>query len=419
MADRDIDVVILGATSVTGRRTSQYLHQRAADTGQTWAAAARDPEKLDRILAEDGVTGATTIAADVTDDESLARLAERAKVVLNLVGPYTLHGRPVIAACIENGAHYVDLTGEMPFARRVIRDFDEAAKAARVKVVQVCGFEALPPDLGVALAAQTARERHDEDLTEAELEMRTLKMPPGMPRATDVLSGGTMQSLAEAVGDEDSAALTDPACLVFDEASAQEIRRVSPISVMPRRNSQGATIGPMAPAAFINPAIIQRSAALSDPPRPPLRYREGTALDGGLATLPLRLAAVAGLSATQAGAAAIANASDGMRGRASSFLRRALPGSGFGPAADRLEGWLWRMDVRGRTASGKVVHVGIEGDGHPGYLATSRMLGEAGLLLAEDSATPDRAGCLTPALALGTAEIGRFDKAGLRFSVSS
>jgi hypothetical protein len=47
------------------------------------------------------------------------------------------------------------------------------------------------------------------------------------------------------------------------------------------------------------------------------------------------------------------------------------------------------------------------------------MLGEAGLLLAEAGLTPDRAGCLTPATALGTASLDRFERARLRFSVTA
>jgi hypothetical protein len=46
------------------------------------------------------------------------------------------------------------------------------------------------------------------------------------------------------------------------------------------------------------------------------------------------------------------------------------------------------------------------------------MLGEAGLLLAEEGATPDRAGCVTPAIALGTGSLDRFERARVRFSVS-
>ena len=56
--------------------------------------------------------------------------------------------------------------------------------------------------------------------------------------------------------------------------------------------------------------------------------------------------------------------------------------------------------------------------GIPGYLATARMLGEAGLMLAEPGLTPDRAGCLTPATALGTESLARFERARLRFSVT-
>jgi short subunit dehydrogenase-like uncharacterized protein len=45
------------------------------------------------------------------------------------------------------------------------------------------------------------------------------------------------------------------------------------------------------------------------------------------------------------------------------------------------------------------------------------MLGEAGMLLAEDGATPQRAGCLTPAAALGGACVERFERARARFSI--
>jgi len=417
MSERDIDVTVFGATSVTGRQVAKYLSKRAAGVEATWAAAARSPEKLASTLADVGVEGATTIAADVSDSGSLEAMAERTKVVLNLVGPYTSNGRVVIDACIASGAHYVDLSGEMPFVARTTRDVHAGAEAAGVKVVQVCGFEALPPDLGVALAAQAAKDRHDEHLGSAEVAVRMLKLPPGLPRPSDMLSGGTMQSLAQAIGEDDAERLLDPSCMVFDEARCEDIRRVSPISVAPRRTADGAVMAPMAPAAFINPAVIHRSAALGEPERPVFVYREGMAIDGGAPTLPVRLGVAAALSGVQLATTAAASARPEIRKHASSILSRVLPGSGFGPSADRLEQWLWRMDVDAATTSGQPVHVEVEGEGHPGYLATARMMGEAGLILASASA-PGRAGCLTPAVALGTASAERFDAAGLRFRVS-
>ena len=68
--------------------------------------------------------------------------------------------------------HYVDLTGEIPFVRDIIAEFDAARPRAEVKVVQVCGFEALPPDLAVQLAAATARERWEAELTHADADDR-------------------------------------------------------------------------------------------------------------------------------------------------------------------------------------------------------------------------------------------------------
>jgi short subunit dehydrogenase-like uncharacterized protein len=409
-AEREFDVVVFGATGVTGRRVAAYL----AEQGGRWAAAARDAGKLERILAEDGVAAPDTIIADVGDPESLAAMASRARVVLNLCGPYTLHGQPVIEACVANGAHYVDLTGEIPFVRKMIDAYDARAREAAVKVVQVCGFEALPPDLMVQLAAETARERWGEGLGEADLEV-SVEGPPGMPRPSDMISGGTFQSLAAAAGAEDASAVTDPAALITDPTVAGEVRRRSPITLAPRRDGD-AVIAPMAPAAFINPAVIQRTAALTG--AEPFRYREGIALRGGAASLPLRYAAAGVLSGTQAAVAAAARARPSVRRRVGAGLSRILPSSGFGPAADRLEAWHWHMSVEGRTNGGNAVRVEVDADGHPGYLATARMLGEAGLLLAEPGVTPEGAGCLTPATALGTGSVDRFARARLRFSVS-
>jgi short subunit dehydrogenase-like uncharacterized protein len=100
------------------------------------------------------------------------------------------------------------------------------------------------------------------------------------------------------------------------------------------------------------------------------------------------------------------------------MMRSVAPESGYGPRSDRLEGWTWSMLVTGGTAGGQSVRVEVTGTGHVGYLATARMMGEAGLLLAEEGATPSRGGCLTPSLALGTATAPRFETAGLRFAPS-
>jgi short subunit dehydrogenase-like uncharacterized protein len=420
VAGREFDVVAFGATSVTGRRVAAYLQERSASTGLRWAAAGRDPEKLERVLSEEGVDAPATIVADVDDPEALREMAKRASVAVNLVGPYARHGEPVIAACVEVGCHYLDLTGEIPFARRIIDRFHAKARDAGVKIVQVCGYEALPPDLGVLLASEAARERFGETLSEAELESAYTQWPPGPLRPSDTMSGGTMQSMAGAAGDLDAAILTDPAALIEDRAAAEAVRARSPIRFAPRRGASGVLLAPMAPFAFINPAVIQRTAALVASERgedfEPFAYREGVALTAAVLR-PLRSTAAGIMTGLQLAMAAASRARPAIRSRASAVMGRALPASGFGPAADRLEPWRWRMTVFARTGAGHRIEVEIDGEGHPGYLATARMLGEAGMMIAEPGVTPKRSGCLTPATALGSGAIDRFEHGRLRFAL--
>lgn len=421
MADKDLSVVVFGAGGVTGRRVAAYLAERADEVGASWAAAGRDPAKLERVLGEIGVAAPETIAADVADPASLAAMAARTRVVLDLVGPYTLYGTPVIEACVAGGAHYVDLTGEMPFMRDTVDDFHDRAAAAGVKIVQTCGFEALPPDLAVLLAAETARERWGEDLSEADVDIVT-HQPAGRIGPQDLISGGTLQSMAEALAAVDAAQVADPAALITDPELAAAVRQRSPITLAPRTNARGDVIAPMTPIAFINPAVIHRSVALLAAERgggEPLRYREGIAIPGGNATLPLRYAAAGALAGMQAGFRGLTSAGPAVRQRSAAVMRKALPSSGFGPSGDKLDQWSWHLTADARTTGGRYVRVDLDADGHPGYLTTAKLLGEVGLLLAEDGATPERAGCLTPATALGTQSLARFERAGARFAVTS
>jgi short subunit dehydrogenase-like uncharacterized protein len=422
MADKDLSVVVFGATGITGRGVAAYLAQRSSDDDFTWAAAGRDVERIGGVLSELGVTAPETIAADVENAASLEEMASRARVVLDLVGPYTLYGEPVIEACIAAGAHYADLTGEIPFVRRMIDAAGGRAEKAGVKIVNVSGFEALPADLAVALAARTARERWSEDLATVDLDVEMLT-PGGAIKPAEMISGGTLQSVAEMVGDEHSAMIADPGALIVEPELAQRVREVSPIAIAPRVGADGELVGPMAPAAFINPAVIHRTAALTaaDEGRDfnPFRYREGVAIPGSSATLPLRYAAAGVLTGTQAAVRALSKANPQLRERAAGFLRRRLPGSGFGPKGSRMEDFSWTMTLNARTTGGHYLRVDLDADGHPGYLSTAKMLGEAGLLLSEDGTTPERSGFLTPAAALGTEQLDRFRLAGVRLRVSS
>jgi short subunit dehydrogenase-like uncharacterized protein len=94
-----------------------------------------------------------------------------------------------------------------------------------------------------------------------------------------------------------------------------------------------------------------------------------------------------------------------------------VPSSGYTPPLARQERWSWRMTTAARTDGGHHVRVEVGSHGHLGYMATGTMMAETGLLLAQPDATPRRAGCLTPATAIGSARVAAFERAGVRFVV--
>jgi short subunit dehydrogenase-like uncharacterized protein len=114
---------------------------------------------------------------------------------------------------------------------------------------------------------------------------------------------------------------------------------------------------------------------------------------------------------------ALAQSGPSIRRPVARVLGAVGPSSGFGPDEERMRHWSWTMTVRASTPAGNVVHTRLDADAHPGYLATARMVGEAGVQLVSAGATPDSTGCLTPAAALGTGCAPAFASAGVRFTV--
>src|SRR5579859_4352446 len=112
MADRPYDVVLFGATGFTGRLTADYLARNAPPTLR-WALAGRNRDKLATVRDELAVIDASLgdlplLSADASDAAALRDVAEAAHVVITTVGPYVLHGGPLVAACAAAGTDYVD-----------------------------------------------------------------------------------------------------------------------------------------------------------------------------------------------------------------------------------------------------------------------------------------------------------------------
>lgn len=99
-------------------------------------------------------------------DADLSTLAKKTFVLITTVGPYGQHGEHVSAiglcppghqsetdfwkafkACAENGTHYLDVTGEVPFVARMIKKYEHVAKESGSMLFPEIGIESAPADL--------------------------------------------------------------------------------------------------------------------------------------------------------------------------------------------------------------------------------------------------------------------------------
>jgi short subunit dehydrogenase-like uncharacterized protein len=92
------------------------------------------------------------------DGESLAALAKKTSVLITTVGPYCVYGDHAFKACAENGTHYFDVTGELPWVMAMIEKYEDAAKASGALMFPQIGLESAPSDLMAWSLASTIRE---------------------------------------------------------------------------------------------------------------------------------------------------------------------------------------------------------------------------------------------------------------------
>uniref|UniRef100_A0A7N1A6U2 Saccharopine dehydrogenase NADP binding domain-containing protein n=1 Tax=Kalanchoe fedtschenkoi TaxID=63787 RepID=A0A7N1A6U2_KALFE len=152
---RKYDVVILGASGFTGkyvlREALKFLASSSSPL-QTLAIAGRSAARLTAALAwsarPDPPPPIPIITADVADPDSLSALCVQTRLVLNCVGPFRLHGEPVVRACVRAGCDYLDICGEPEFMERMEARYGEEAAAEGSLVVSACGFDSVPAELG-------------------------------------------------------------------------------------------------------------------------------------------------------------------------------------------------------------------------------------------------------------------------------
>ena len=358
---REFDLVLQGATGFTGRLAAEELRS-CAPSSLRWAVAGRCPERVHALARKLDVQG---LVADGLDRSAVGALAARTRVVLSCAGPFTRWGSLLVAACVEEGVHYADLTGELPWMETLIDRHHEDCVERRIAIVPASGFDSVPTDLGVqALVTELGQA-----------------VPiHGFFTLQGGLNGGTLHSgLALA---EDGSPPTTPSRPIF------------PLPVLDR----WAAPFLMAP---VNERVVGRSAEMMAGVQsgygPSFLYREhlltrGRAGAWGMATL---LKSANRMLASPSGRW---------------LLRRFGPKPGEGPSERAIRMGFANLVLLAGPLNDPIAIRRWAWDGDPGNRITVRCLVQTGLALAAGEAL--RGGVLTPASALGSSLFNRLQDSG-------
>jgi short subunit dehydrogenase-like uncharacterized protein len=387
-SNRELDIVVYGATGFTGRLVAEYLNNQYGVNGEVvWAMAGRSQSKLEQVRDEMGISAdVPLVVADSSNLDSIKAMVERTAVVCTTVGPYQLYGNELVATCASAGTDYVDLCGEPGWMHKMIGAHSAAAEASGARIVFSCGFDSIPFDLGVLFLQQTAEQNLGAAVPRVRGRVRAMK---------GTFSGGTLASfrttMAAAAKDPDLInVLRNPFSLTPGFTGAEQPKGDKPVFDEVLQS----WIAPFVMAS-INTKNIHRSNQLMDH-----RYGTDFVYDEMMLTGPG--------DKGEAIANHIAN---------DNSMAEDQTQPGDGPDKEARENGMYDVLFVGEAGDGQLVKVSVQGDKDPGYGSTSKMIAESAVCLVKN---PDAAsgGIWTPAPAMGSLLIERLQaNAGLTFTI--
>jgi short subunit dehydrogenase-like uncharacterized protein len=138
--------MIYGANGYTG----ELAAREAVRQGLTPILAGRNAEAVARLARE---LGLQSRVFSLQDPQGTAAELYGVRAVLHCAGPFVHTSAPMVAACLATGAHYLDITGEIPVFETVLAQ-GEAARQSGVALIPGVGFDVVPSDcLAARLAA--------------------------------------------------------------------------------------------------------------------------------------------------------------------------------------------------------------------------------------------------------------------------
>lgn len=130
--------LIYGANGFVGREIARL----AVEQGLQPVLAGRSAGKIQALAAKLGLEGQVI---DLQDSPALDRAFRRVPLVLHCAGPFIHTAGQMSDGCLRSGAHYLDLTGEIPVYAALAAK-DKTAQEKGVMLMPGVGFDVVPTD---------------------------------------------------------------------------------------------------------------------------------------------------------------------------------------------------------------------------------------------------------------------------------
>ena len=399
-AQKKLDLVIWGATGFTGKLVCEYITNSYSSKDLNWTIAGRNEEKLLKLKNRLNIKNSILIG-NSNDKSSLEKICGKTKVICSTVGPYALYGTNLIHACIKMKTNYCDISGETQWIRKIIDTFHEKAKKQKIKIVNSCGFDSIPSDVGVYFCQSNYYK--ENGVYANEINMRVAGTRGGF-------SGGTYNSLTNVIHEASlnksvRKILNNPYGLnPINEQSGPDKKDLKSVEY---DNEAKSWIAPFVMAG-INTKIVRRSNAL-------LNYKYGNSFlyseavlvgNGILGKIIGYLSLIPILMVIQKKGSVIKKIVDLF-----------VPKAGEGPSKKQRENGFFSLKFFFGNNRQRYL-AKVTGDMDPGYGSTSKMLAECAICLALDDTLNENYGVITPSVAFEENILERLqNNAGLEFSM--
>jgi short subunit dehydrogenase-like uncharacterized protein len=389
--EKKYEIIVYGATGFTGQLCAKYLKNNYADL--SWAIAGRNKDKLDQVKVNFDLN-CDVIIADGGDLESLRVLAGQTKVVLSTAGPFARYGSLLVQACVEQGTHYTDITGENHWVKGLIDKHHEVAASKGIRIIPSCGYDSIPSDIGTFFTVS----QFDKPVKRVDVYQEAL----------GTASGGTTETMFS-MG-KLSKEMRDPFVLNPKNTVSSNQRKISKdgFKIEKVENLEGwSGMGLMAVA---NTRVVRRSAALMEQNQKPYGIDFSFGEHGLFQSKKLaRISSYGLLTAFIVISTPIKY-----------LVRPFLPKPGEGPDQEMQDKGWFRSTFVAQAEDGETKICSLYGSGDPGYKSTSKLVCESALTLARSDVLPggdEYGGVLTSAVGLGDALIDRLKNAEIEFKV--